>query len=145
MRKLTPPPAAPDYIEAMFEEFSHSFDARVWADAFIERVLKNRAIPLDIATMTGWFANALMRGYDEHATRQKAPEGGLIASEAIYAFAGWLTCRPGTLILGATHNAAPAADLVGEFCQQQGLADPRPGWEHNIVPKTAALPKGRES
>lgn len=40
--------------------FYHSFDARVWAHAFCE------AHPeMDEQVMAGWFANALMRGYDE--------------------------------------------------------------------------------
>lgn len=37
-----------------------SFDARDWAEAFVERY---PSVPLDEAT--AWFANALMRGYDE--------------------------------------------------------------------------------
>jgi hypothetical protein len=41
-----------------------SFDARDWAEAFC------KAFPgHDEGTMLGWFANALMRGYDEHAMR----------------------------------------------------------------------------
>lgn len=37
-----------------------SFDARDWAKAFCKRYPE---IPEDV--MVGWFANALMRGYDE--------------------------------------------------------------------------------
>ena len=37
-----------------------SFDARDWAEAFIKRVPE---CPYDLAHT--WFANALMRGYDE--------------------------------------------------------------------------------
>jgi hypothetical protein len=44
----------------------NSFDARDWAKAFVEHVTANPGIPTDEATMTTWFANALMRGYDEH-------------------------------------------------------------------------------
>lgn len=43
---------------------SPSFDARDWAEAFCKR---NPAV--DEETMLGWFANALMRGFDEHASR----------------------------------------------------------------------------
>ena len=41
-----------------------SFDAQEWAKAFCKI---NPGIDEDI--MVGWFANALMRGYDEHAKR----------------------------------------------------------------------------
>lgn len=41
-----------------------SFDAMDWAKAFNQRF---PAVPVDDAL--GWFANALMRGFDEHAGR----------------------------------------------------------------------------
>ena len=44
-----------------------SFDARDWARAFVAFVKVSPAIPLDETTMTTWFANALMRGYDERS------------------------------------------------------------------------------
>jgi hypothetical protein len=43
---------------------SPSFDARDWAEAFCKI---NPAA--DEGTMLAWFANALMRGFDEHAAR----------------------------------------------------------------------------
>jgi hypothetical protein len=46
-------------------EIKESFDARVWAHEFVARVLLDPSIAADEDTMTGWFANALMRGYDE--------------------------------------------------------------------------------
>lgn len=46
-------------------QITQSFDARVWARAFVERVKEDPSIATDEATMVGWFANALMRGYDE--------------------------------------------------------------------------------
>lgn len=46
-----------------------SFDAKDWAEAFCAIVAKNHEIALDEGWMIGWFANALMRGYDEHAMR----------------------------------------------------------------------------
>jgi hypothetical protein len=45
-----------------------SFDARDWAKAFLdayERYPGDDFLTEDV--MIGWFANALMRGYDEHA------------------------------------------------------------------------------
>jgi len=44
-----------------------SFDARDWAAAFLKI---NPHCGIDDGTMIAWFANALMRGFDEHARRQ---------------------------------------------------------------------------
>lgn len=49
--------------------FYESFDARDWATAWLETIAQNPSIPTDEGTMIAWFANALMRGYDEHARR----------------------------------------------------------------------------
>jgi hypothetical protein len=54
-------------------EIKESFDARIWAREFIARVHLNPAIPTDEDTMTGWFANALMRGYDERDRELERP------------------------------------------------------------------------
>lgn len=40
------------------------FDASKWAEAFVETVWEHPEIPGDIGTMTTWFANAIMAGYD---------------------------------------------------------------------------------
>jgi hypothetical protein len=53
----TPPKERPDWPLP-------SFDARDWAEAFCK--INPGA---DEGTMITWFANALMRGYDEHAAR----------------------------------------------------------------------------
>jgi len=61
----------------MSDDFRQSFDARDWAKAFCERFPQN-----DEGTMIGWFANALMRGYDEPHHGAKAPDlGPLMSSE----------------------------------------------------------------
>lgn len=49
--------------------FNESFDAQVWAHAFVQIYRANPTIANDEGTMAGWFANALMRGFDEHARR----------------------------------------------------------------------------
>ena len=58
-------------------DFTQSFDARDWAQVFIECVRNNPTIATDEGTMIGWFANALMRGWDEKARRieSERPEG----------------------------------------------------------------------
>lgn len=50
-----------------------SFDAVDWAKAFIATYEKSNDGFLCEETMTTWFANALMRGFDEHAWRQRQP------------------------------------------------------------------------
>ncbi len=42
-----------------------TFDAMVWATEFVDTVKHNPAIATDQDTMLGWFANAIMRGYDQ--------------------------------------------------------------------------------
>jgi hypothetical protein len=46
-----------------------SFDARDWAEAFLKI---NPTCGLDAGTMISWFANALMRGFDEQTARMAA-------------------------------------------------------------------------
>jgi hypothetical protein len=45
--------------------FTNSTDAQVWAEEFIKRVQNDPTRALDEGTMIGWFANAIMAGYDE--------------------------------------------------------------------------------
>lgn len=52
-------------------EFYRSFDARVWAERFVEIARQDPAIALDSEVMQTWFANALMRGYDQHYWESK--------------------------------------------------------------------------
>ena len=54
-----------------------SFDAMDWAKAFCkiarDQGYRNESGPIDESWMVGWFANALMRGFDEHAARAVNP------------------------------------------------------------------------
>lgn len=54
--------------------------------------------------------------------------GELLASEALYGFAGWLTSRRDRAIASATDDAAPIAELVGEFVKANNLSEPRQNW-----------------
>ena len=47
-----------------------SFDAKDWAEAFC-KAAKAQGIEIDESWMITWFANALMRGFDEHAQRSQ--------------------------------------------------------------------------
>ena len=49
-------------------------DARVWAEEFVKTVRDHEGIPTDVATMTGWFANAMSAALIAEASRQQARE-----------------------------------------------------------------------
>ena len=53
------------------DDFYKSFDARVWAREFIRILKENPNITIDEELMTAWFADALMRGYDEQYWKSK--------------------------------------------------------------------------
>jgi len=55
----------------------------------------------------------------------------LAASEALYGFAGWLVVREEKE--GEKYDANTLADLVFEFCEANGLKDPRINWATNLV------------
>lgn len=57
----------------------------------------------------------------------------MTASEAVYGFAGWLTCRAEKTVMSSSDDAAPIADLVAKFCKENKLDDPRNGWENNLI------------
>jgi hypothetical protein len=56
----TPPEERPDWPLP-------SFDARDWAKAFV----KLNPCTVDEDVMVGWFANALMRGYDQRVAEER--------------------------------------------------------------------------
>lgn len=43
------------------------FDAQVWAKTFVKTVKAQPLVALDEDTMLGWFASAIMAGYDRAA------------------------------------------------------------------------------
>ena len=60
----TPPKERPDWPLP-------SFDARDWAEAFNTTLVRLGHQPFDPEWLLGWFANALMRGYDQRASEEK--------------------------------------------------------------------------
>jgi len=66
------------------------------------------------------------------AAEQNAPSKPLTASEALFAFAAWLTTLDGMIKVGAKHDSAIWAHLVDEFIKANELAETREGW-HNLV------------
>ena len=57
----------------------------------------------------------------------------LTASEAVYGLLGWLTTLSEPITFSATHEAGPAADIAKQFCEVNGLTQPRAGWELNLI------------
>ena len=56
-------------------ELVGTFDAQVWAEQFMD-IFGGKRIGEDgpdTGTMIGWFANAIMAGWDEHARRYPPP------------------------------------------------------------------------
>lgn len=45
-------------------KWPHTMDACVWADEWLKAVAVNPEIATDKSTLIGWFANAIMAGYD---------------------------------------------------------------------------------
>ena len=46
------------------QRWPQSMDARVWAQKWMEHIKENPSIATDEDCMIGWFANAIMAGYD---------------------------------------------------------------------------------
>lgn len=60
-------------------KFTQSFEATPWAREFVRCVKRNPKIATDVDCMRGWFANAIMRGYDERerqAARRRISRSG---------------------------------------------------------------------
>ena len=53
-------------------ELLSTMDAKVWADEFMETKARLGEKEFDHAMMLGWFANAIMAGFDEATRRQQA-------------------------------------------------------------------------
>lgn len=71
----------------------------------------------------------------------------LSPSEALYGFAGWLTCQDEPTIMSGRNDAGNVAEKIDLFCKTNKLPDPRNGWEKQLThPKTekmVALPSMR--
>jgi hypothetical protein len=114
-------------------------DATKWAEAFAQHaksIADRGGDILDRGWLIGWFANAIVRAQDEmHWAAQKK----LNPAEAVYGFAAYLTTREEPIVMGAAHEAGPAADAVKRFIDTNGLGDVSGNWPNNLKhPKEAA-------
>ena len=67
----------------------------------------------------------------------------LSASEALFGFMGWLTSLETPVTFSGHHEAGIGAQLVGEYCKANGLAEPREGWYLNLVQPSTSRPTKR--
>ena len=65
----------------------------------------------------------------------------LSGSEAVYAFAAWLTTRDNKITMSASNDAAAVAELVEIFNKKQNLEEPREdgSWTDEIIPMVESL------
>lgn len=56
------------------QKFPHTMDAQVWAREFNEVLKRNGVPPFDPGFLIGWFANAIMAGYDTAQARSVPSE-----------------------------------------------------------------------
>lgn len=97
------------------------FDAGVWAEVWLETIKAHPGVPTDEGAMLGWFANALMSGYDRgrHVEQQRDISEKL--REIVYQAAGAAT-RP--LLEDHPNYVFPServSEAVGYVCQQFGI------------------------
>lgn len=57
----------------------------------------------------------------------------LNASEAIYGFVGWMTCREENLAIGANSDASPFPPLIDEFCKANDLDPVTLAWPSHLI------------
>lgn len=46
------------------KDLTNYFDAKIWVQEWLQTIKNHPDIPTDEETMLGWFANAIMTGYD---------------------------------------------------------------------------------
>lgn len=68
MEDNTGEPELPGMLEVAIrtekQEWPHTADAAVWAVEWLKIIAEHPTTPLDEGAMIGWFANAIMAGYD---------------------------------------------------------------------------------
>lgn len=62
------------FMEKEVQDMLQTTDAKIWAEVFVAHVKNNPEIATDEETMIGWFANAIMAGYDSVKNRRQALE-----------------------------------------------------------------------
>ena len=60
----------------------------------------------------------------------------LTASEAVFGFCGWLTSRKEKTVMSSSDNASPIAELIGQFCDENRLDEPRDNYTDYLTHPT---------
>lgn len=72
-------------------ELIGEFDAAVWAKVWIRMIAEHPGIPTEEGTMIGWFANAIMSGYDQGRKEEQSRPMVDKLREIVYQAAGAAT------------------------------------------------------
>lgn len=105
------------------------FDAAVWTDAFLATVAEHPELPTDWGAMVGWFANAIMAGYD-HAYRtipelaREHAEVIVLPRDALLEFFGEMALPPWVEngeVIGGTIDCAPIASRISDWLREHDL------------------------
>lgn len=68
------------------------------------------------------------------------PDPNITPAEALYGFAGWITCFEESVTAGARNDSAIWAHLVNEFCKTNNLSAPR----MDVYPDNFTMPTTRK-
>lgn len=96
-------------------------DAQVWAKRWHEIITEHPAIPTDEGAMIGWFANAIMAGYDEGRRHEQKRDIVEKLREIIFQAAGAAT-RP--LLEDHPYYVFPServSEAVEHVCESFGI------------------------
>lgn len=97
-------------------------DAQIWAKRWLEIIAENPGIPTDEGTMIGWFANAIMAGYDQGRSYEQKRDIVEKLREIIFQAAGAAT---GPLLVdhpGYIFPSERVAEAVEHVCQSFGIS-----------------------
>lgn len=96
-------------------------DAQVWTKRWLEIVAEHPTIPTDEGTMIGWFANAIMAGYDKGKRDEQKRDIVEKLREIIFQTAGAAN-RP--LLEDHPHYIFPSqrvVEAVEDVCEKFGI------------------------
>ena len=102
-------------------DLAGEFNAMVWVKAWLETISEHPTVPTDEGAMLGWFANALMAGYDHGRAEEQKRDIGEKVREIVYQAAGAAT-RP--LLEDHPDYVFPServSEAVGYVCSEFGI------------------------
>lgn len=96
-------------------------DAQVWAKEWLKIITENPTIPTDEGTMIGWFANAIMAGYDQGKRDEQKRDIVEKLHEIIFQAAGAATLPLLEDHPGYIFPSERVKEAVEEVCSQFGI------------------------